>query len=611
MSNLGNENFIAFPNPLLEDMSHKHITEFSHPVEWLDALRTDNVKKATMILQSATKDYKDFLLNGDIPAAGDIHHKPLNRRSSRRCSNMALYITKPLHAAAVFQSHAVMRLLLDSGVDVLQQDRWKNNVVHRLIFAASTEKNHATKHAKTLVCLQALLSEKELKSLLRAENGFTLRPLEFAALHSCTDMMTIIMQTKGVYLIKEEHIGYNVVQYFDVSDYELFDDGVPPRLNTSPLLLLIFGETSHIQGIGSDNIFREPGLKSWIHSKIMINWPFVFIWFLLRLFYIGLFFSASLDNSWPTVVINGSDLKTTEICSSKQLDLGSIQWCALSLMSIIILIAYVYTSVRIRKKHHPGVLKLLRRRNFSAHVQFYSVIHCMTCLSAVTISACQVVRSMGFAVPLTLDYILFSSAAWGCMWGIIYFLQVLPWISIYAIAVHRMLRVFTGFILIFVIFLCAFALSFRRILLGTSGECPTYFDTLRETIYSSFLVMINSVDFRQYENVDKSSLYSLHVLFVFFMSVMLINFLIAIMTQSITYIFTNQEAIIQTQRLVLVMTAQMTLAWSMRAFYKIMHRRVFVYQNKRMCLRHTMIQEILEKPQNMFSWCFLGVSCFF
>ena len=279
-----------------------------------------------------------------------------------------------------------------------------------------------------------------------------------------------------------------------------------------------------------------------------------------------------------------------EVCSSQKSDLGSYQWYALALISVFFLIHYLFTRIRISKLYHPEVFTLLKRREISAHANFYHGMRFMTCLSVVTISACQVVRSMGFAVPLTLDYILFSSAAWGCMWGVIYFLQVLPWISIYAIAVQRMLQVFTCFTLIFVIFFCAFALPFRRILLGNSSECSKNFDTLGETIKSSFLVMINLMDFRQHENVDKTSLYALHILFVFFISILLVNFLIALMTQSISDIFANRSAIIQSPRLFLMVSVQLRLAWSMRLLYKILHRRVFVYQNRRMCLLPTLIK---------------------
>ena len=159
----------------------------------------------------------------------------------------------------------------------------------------------------------------------------------------------------------------------------------------------------------------------------MINWPFVFVWFIIRLCYVGLFFSASLENSWSTIVINGShhslnNTEKMEVCSSKKSDLGSYKWHALSLISVFVLIDYLFSRIRLSKLYHPAVFTLLKRREFRAHLKFYHDMHRMTCLSVVTISACQVVRSMGFAVPLTLDYILFSSAAWDCMWGVIYFI---------------------------------------------------------------------------------------------------------------------------------------------------------------------------------------------
>ena len=595
MSNSCIENVTSFPNPLFMDTSKQDHVEFSHSVEWLDALRTDNVEKATEILMSASTKYKDFLMNGDIPNCNGNQSYTLHARTVRKRSSMEFCITKPLHAAAIFHSHAVIQLLWASGVEVLQVDGWKNNVVHMLIYADYKENGRVPKHAETLAYLQTVFSEKDLKSLLKSENDFSLRPLEFAALHGCVSMIDIIMQTAGIYLIKEEHVGYNVVQYFDLSDYELFEDGLPPRFYTTPLALLTLNETSRIGNNVSHAICHDPGLKSWIQFKITMNWPFAFIWFVFRMCYIGLFFSASLDNSWPMVVSNRSVVNSNRteervICSSKSSDVGNYQWYTLALASILMLIFDLYTYLCVRKLHHPAVFKMLRRRDIFQHVLFYHMMQYATCVSVMGISICEIVRSMNVVVPVTLENILFISASYGCMWGVVYFLQVLPWIGIYAIAIQRMMQVFMRFTLIFIIFLCAFAISFRRILLGHSNECPKLFDTLGETIYSSFLVMINSINFRQYENVDKTSMYFVHILFVFFISIMLLNFLIAIMTQSISDVFENREAIIQSQRLALMMTVQMRLAWPMRALYKILQRKVFVYRKERLCLRRVLIK---------------------
>ena len=188
----------TFPDQLT---SHFHCANFSHPTEWLEALSTENVETATTILQAASENYKDFLMNGDIPSL-QRHLRNISR------SNMEFCITKPLHSAAIFHSHAMLRLLYESGVGVLQVDSWQNNVVHMLIYADYSENASVPKYGETLVFLRDLLSKGELTSLLMAENSFSLCPLEFAALQGCLDLAGAIMETEGTYLIKEEKVGY-------------------------------------------------------------------------------------------------------------------------------------------------------------------------------------------------------------------------------------------------------------------------------------------------------------------------------------------------------------------------------------------------------------------
>ena len=601
MSNRNRDNVPTCPDATLDDTTLMPASDYSHSVQWLEALRTDNVETATAILQAASTKYKEFLMNGDIPTADDNLLDSYHRCPISKDSSMKFCITKPFHAAAIFHSHGVLRLLWRSGVDVLQTDIWQNNVVHMLIFADHMENVRGTKYTETLTYLQTFISEKELKALLSAENIFLLRPLEFAALHGCIGMASVIMHTKNIYLIDEEYVGYNVVQYFDVSDYELFDNGVPPRFFISPLAFVAVAEESRLDNIDFGVVFHNPCLRSWINAKILTNWPFVFIWFVFRICYIGLFLSASLENSWPTFVNNGSDPKANNtreivICSSQKLDFGSYQWYILSSLSVFILIYDSYNYLFMHKVSHPAMLKIIQGRDFYSHVQFYNGVQFTKFMSVVGITACQLLRSLGFSVPLTLDYMFFVLISFGCMWGVVFFLPVLPWINIYAIAVQRMLFVSIRFMVIFVIFLGVFAISFRRILLGDSNQCPNNFDTMGETMYSSFLVMINSINFREYQNVDKTSLYLLHVVFVFFISILLINFLIAIMTQSFSDLYTKHRTIVQTQRLALMMTVQLQLAWPLQALYRRIQRIVFVYHNKRLCVRRTLIRGMSLDP---------------
>ena len=192
--------------------AHLHCNNFSHPTRWLDALRSDDVETASTILQAASSNYKTFLMNGDIQTFRGTSQGKGYRNESSTSSGMEFSITKPFHAAAICHSHALLRLLLTSGGDVLHVDRWNNSVIHMLVYVTSKAKARGTKHEEILVYLQELFSVKTLKHVMIAENEFLLRPLEFAALHGCIGMVGAIMQTKCIYLIKEGRFGYNVVQ---------------------------------------------------------------------------------------------------------------------------------------------------------------------------------------------------------------------------------------------------------------------------------------------------------------------------------------------------------------------------------------------------------------
>ena len=319
------------------------------------------------------------------------------------------------------------------------------------------------------------------------------------------------------------------------------------------------------------------------------------IWFLFRLGYIGLLFSASLENSWPIVVNNSSHYSSNNteeitICLSEPSRAGVFQRYILISVSELILIYDLYDHIVFRHLFNPDLRKWLQPRHYIARVIFFHHVQSATCLSVAGMCVCQILRFEGFEVPLTLDHIFFVVVSCGSTWGLLYFLQVLPWISIYTIAIQRMLQDFVRFTLIFVIFLGAFAISFRRIVLGPSNKCPVHVDTFVETIYSSFLVVLNLVNFGEYESVDKISLYLLHIVLVFLISILLLNFLIATMTQSFSEVYIHHRTITQTQRLKLMMTIQFRLACPMCALYKKLQRNVYVYHKNRLCLRRDLIK---------------------
>ena len=102
MSQVGSYNVAVFSNAFSEVTSRKHHVELSHPPDWLDALRTDDVGKATAILQEASAKYKDFLMNGDIPTFNSNKRNPPQRHQPHKCSFVEFSIAKTIARSCRF-----------------------------------------------------------------------------------------------------------------------------------------------------------------------------------------------------------------------------------------------------------------------------------------------------------------------------------------------------------------------------------------------------------------------------------------------------------------------------------------------------------------------------
>ena len=578
--------------PPISEMALEDI--FSQPKEWLAALKDNNVNKATRIFTSASPDFKEFLLNGDVEYYDG--RKPDDAASLKNANeDMRFCITKPLHAAAIYHSNDVVTFLYSTGIDVFQVDDWQNNVFHKLIQAASLDMINENRYEETLVHIRDLLSDVEVKRLLLAENSFSLRPLEFATFHGCMEMMDLILETKGVYLYEETNVGYNIVQYFDFSDYEMFDENIPPRFYSSPLVFAMFMETSRIKHYHAYTMLNDHVLRELLHAKIKMNWPFICLWFLFRVFYTGLFFTAALGDNGPILTTEFNNTSNSfefiKTCTSHDIDEGIELWYALSTLSAMILIHDLWEYISFRKWLPAGVYAKIRQRNSVAHSSFFSRTQILTCFSMIGITCCQMLRKRNHDIPITLDHIFFALISYGCVWGLLYFFQVLPWMSIYAIAVQRMLKDFIRFTFIFALFFVVFTLSFRRVLKGNPDACSQHFETPIESAYSTFLVIINLMDFQCYENADKISLYILHIGFVFFVVILLLNFLIAIMAKSFSDVYEQRHVIIQIQRLSLVNSLQLRLAWPLRAIYRKLQTRAFECHGRRLLIKRVTVQD--------------------
>ena len=555
------------------------------PEEWLDALRLDDVSLALKVLQETPEECKNNLLNGNIP---DCPRELLDYCDPNKTLPMRFIITKPLHAVVFYHSRELLKLLFESGCDVLQSDNAKNNVIHFIIFAASHDIENERKYMETLDVIKSMLSESDLKTLFMAENDFTLRPLEFASFHGCFLLMESIFQTKGVYLTEEEQYGYQLVQYYDVTDYEMYTDKFPERGDRSPIFFYVFMEASRIL-LDGPKVFGRYPLLGWVYIKMFLNAPFSLMWFLFRVTYVVLFFVN--DEDWT--YIDPSQLNATHgISTVNDLPCASVftgsncSCCVLGFSSLIILLFDLKEFCVKKHQSQHGVYRLVGKRNYVLHLYFFRIAQALSTVCMVGLFACRLTRAMCVPVPIAVEHVLFIIISAGCVWGILYFLQVLPWLGLHAIAVQRMLQDFIKFSFIFSLFFIVFTITFRRILRQDITEGPQIFDTWGDALYSTFSVILNNVNFRDFHDTDRFSLYCLHAIFVFFVNILLLNFLIATMTSSYAYVYANRKVTFQIQCLSMAMLLQQRFECLLKHVYRKMQYSTFSERDGRLYIKH-------------------------
>ena len=136
------------------------------------------------------------------------------------------------------------------------------------------------------------------------------------------------------------------------------------------------------------------------------------------------------------------------------------------------------------------------------------------------------------------------------IWSILQFFQLLPAIGHFAVTLQRLLANLLSCIIAFVFFTLMMGQIFFRLVNENRVQCDKQFDWEgARYLYSSFLVLIHMIDFRTIEVEDRVTVYITHVIFVFMASIMLINFLIALFSSTVTWVSNHKHLILDVQLL--------------------------------------------------------------
>ena len=137
------------------------------------------------------------------------------------------------------------------------------------------------------------------------------------------------------------------------------------------------------------------------------------------------------------------------------------------------------------------------------------------------------------------------------------------------------------FLVVYIFIMVPYPHAFQ-VLLATDTRCKIKgFDSVGEAAYTTFKVMLNMVDFSEYDTGtdDISAIHTLHVTYVFTVAMLLVNFLIALLSMTVGETVEAGDVIMMLQRLSVITTVERRLAFVFPCFYKLLHRSVYKCEN--------------------------------
>ena len=524
------------------------------------ALRDNDVEKVSSMFSKASPVNRNAMLNGAFDFGTDsfIPTSTLSR------------LSRPLFIATFFASMEVVELMLKEGADLFQENVTKGNILHSLVVGGSFDTVLQDRAVLVYRKLVTILDKPQMTKLLMHENKDGVRPLELAVHLGCLCLYECMQLTPGVYVTKTLEKGVFKEEWIDITEYETYEPG--NRRTKSPTFIFAFLDKKLLSSPKDKAILESDLVSLWMDKKMKCNKFVMAFWAFCRILYATLFYvyitkdqSPRGNNDEPST--NGSHNASPSFptqnrdCANEYMYFKTIP--IVSQVMVTYLIVHSVISVMtsgmayryFRKDHvHFFQMNLKGKKDSIMDYSFYVVNHVLTNLMYVLGG---ILALFNLQEIHTLVNILVILTCITSVWSVLYFVQMLPSIGHFAITIQRMVWVLLQFIVVFALAFLPFPHAFYRLLQSKDGCAdPNFSPSFPVTIYNTFTILLNMVDLSQYEanltSGDYVVLLSLHIIYVFVLPILLINFLIALLSSSVAEVNEHKMTVMTIQKLCVI-----------------------------------------------------------
>ncbi len=512
---------------------------------YYEALVHNDSAKVEFLLKQVSNIQKNCMVNGQfVYESGEDNTltKALSPRMSR-----------PLHVASMVGSADAVEVLIKHGADVLQKNQYKENIIHSIVAGCSLDLISNKTAVKAYHKLLSHLDRATIKELLMHENLKGFRPLEMAANLGCVLLYEAIQLTPDIYVTKINKRGLIVGQWIDITEYESYEPG--SRRAKGPLALFAHSDKEDILSKKHGDIVKCELVMMWLDMKLKSLTPLFVSIGTMHVVFVGSYFLL-LTGKHSRCEVLGHNTTENLLCSQSQslyLNLPSQLELFLTVLSVLFCLSqilFVPFSAKYFFSDRPLYSQnLTRKKTFIADASFFLIIHLISfsCFCVVLI-----LNAVNRCENLLNFLNIFICAVSG--WSVLHLLQISKAIGHFTIAIERMATVLLQFCIVFTVVFLPFVHAFHRIMVtikscGNQEYCPG----VVEHYYNTFIILLNMIDFTQFKDNSNLTIYSLlvllHVFYVFLLSILLINFLIALLSHSTTEVMESKDIIMTIQKL--------------------------------------------------------------
>ena len=577
--------------------------------KWFNALVDDDASFVDDVLKVKAPHELQLYLNGpfeygDRSVMRDVRGKLFGR------SSLIGLMRAPIMVAVRYGSRNVLTAILALGADIDLCDECGCNVFHSMVMLCPVHNDIEGDMVDMFSYVTRTIGHDMCKKLLLAENNRGLRPLELAADQGLFKLVKAILHTPRVYLIAEQNLGVITYQMFDITEYEN-SCCTGSRNGKSPLAYLTYMDKDTSAKPDSKELLEWLPFKQWQRYKVRANVPWLVLWFLQRLlttmFIVTLLmeYSPGQDGNASNVTDGTITYQPQTMCNQSQTYIQALFSPSRNYIGLLMLIlcgvgilvdlVELLSLVACRKRkaiHTAKYGKTVVLVLFPRIVQFlFLTTVIMICLRYTYPSLEHMM--MPFNI-VRLAFCIVSSCT--C----ITFLYGVPILGHYVNILLRMLVDLLFVVLMYIILMLPFAAFYKMFFASNSKQgCVADYRDLMSSMYSLYFVSFFARDFRKYEVTDRGIMFFTHILFTIIVGILLINFLIAVMSDSATSISGQSEMIVRLERLHQAFTIENRLHWILGAYYNNSRKKYLTVENNRVYLSNCVINNNTRQPRAM------------